>query len=125
LSIWTLSTYPQVVRAGCASYGVGTALGPKACLTRGYGLTILVADLYEQKQVHTPLGTRKFPVYAPISAGDSERFCSCISGSSKHAVGTLLSERERLVLSISNRPITEKLKSKQDQGKSGHSDSRC
>jgi hypothetical protein len=42
----------------------------------------------------------------------------------KDAVGTLQSGRERwLVLSISNRPITEKTKSSQDQGKSSHPNS--
>ena len=43
--------------------------------------------------------------------------------SSKHAVGTLLSERERWIvgrggLSISNRRVAEKFKSQQDQGES-------
>jgi len=90
----------------------------------------LVENFYVQEQVHTPLDTWKFPVYAPISAGDPQRFRVCIAGTSKHAVDTLLSERERGIvgaaeLSIGNRPITEKLKSQQDQGKTSHSNSRC
>jgi hypothetical protein len=62
-------------------------------------------------------------VYAPISVGDTERFRSCITGTSKHAVGALLSERERWLivadeLSISNRRVAEKFKSQQAQGES-------
>jgi hypothetical protein len=73
----------------------------------------LVVDIYEQAQVHTPLDTSKFIGYGPISAGDSEKLRFCIAGTSKHAVGTLLSERElvgAVGLSISNRPITEEFK---------------
>jgi hypothetical protein len=58
-------------------------------------------------------------VYAPISAGDSESFRLSITGTSKHTVGTLLSEREHWIvgdLSISNRGVAEKFKSQQDQG---------
>jgi hypothetical protein len=75
---------------------------------------ILVVDSYVQEQVHTPLDTRICIVYAPISAGDSERFRFCIAATSKHAVGTLLSERKPWIvgeLSISNRRVAEKFKS--------------
>jgi hypothetical protein len=76
----------------------------------------LVVDRYAQEQVHTLLDIKKFIVYVPISAGDSERFSSCIAGTSKHAVGSLLSERERWLvggsgLSISDRRVAEKFKS--------------
>lgn len=90
---------------------------------RGYALIILVVDRYEQEQVHTLLDIRIYIVYVPISASDSEWFRSCIAGTIKHAVGTLLSEREQWLvgrggLSISNRRVAEKFKSQQDQGES-------
>jgi len=86
---------------------------------RGYKLIILVVDSCGQVQVHTLLDIRKFVVYVPISAGDSERFRLCSAGTSKHTVGTLLRKREHWIvgdLSISNRRVAEKFKSQQDQG---------
>jgi hypothetical protein len=72
LPTWARSEYLQVVRAGRTSYGVG-ALGRTGVGKRtGYGLIILVEDRYEQAQVHTLLDIRKYIVYVPISAGDSE-----------------------------------------------------
>jgi hypothetical protein len=93
-------------------------------LPRTYVLIILVVDICEQAQVHTPLDTRIFVGYGPISAGDTEALRFCIAGTTKHAVGTLLSKRELVGLSISNRPAPEKIKSQQGQGESSHSDSR-
>jgi hypothetical protein len=91
----------------------------------GYVLIVLVVDRYAQEQAHTPLDPRKLIGYGPISAGDSERFRLCFAGTSKYAVGTLLSERELWLvggdgLSISNRRVAEKSKSQQDQGESNY-----
>jgi hypothetical protein len=83
-------------------------LGREVFDIRGDALTPCVVNEYRQARVHAPLETSNFISYAPISAGDSETLRLCIVVISKDAVGTLQSGRERwLVLSISNRPITE------------------
>ena len=58
--------------AGRTCYGVGALGRPGVGKRRGYELIILVEDRYEQDQVHTLLDIRKYVVYVPISAGDSE-----------------------------------------------------
>jgi hypothetical protein len=111
---------PESNRSGFGCGGglgerVGSGVAGSGVAGSGVGDGLAVAEPAAPAQLST------VTVY-----GRPEKFRMCKAGTRKHAVSTLLSERERwLVLSISNRPVTEKLKSQQDQGKSSHSNSCC